>query len=302
MVVFEQVFILFFFGLVGYALAKTGVVNAAHGKTLSVLLVNVFLPASVFNTFSSSFNVGYLSQNGPFLLVALAANAVIVLISILVGRLFSREKYEQKIFEYTTVSPNFGYFGYALALALFGSNLEMMVFTMPTLVYVHTYGFAVLTKSKMNLRGLFNPVTVALLVGALVGILGFAPALPTVLTSITGNAAACMGPVSMLLAGIVVSEYRLSDMFSDWRTYAITAIRLLVLPLLGGLIFSTFATPTQLGAVVLFLALPCGLNTVVFPKSVDEDCHLGASMAIVSNILACLTIPIVLAIFGISVI
>ena len=104
----------------------------------------------------------------------------------------------------------------------------------------------------------------------------------------------------MLLAGIVVSEYRLRDMFRDPRTYIITAIRLLALPLLGGLLLAPFTTPAQLASVVVFLALPCGLNTVVFPKLVDEDCRLGASMAIVSNILACATIPLVLWIFGIG--
>ena len=300
MVVFEQVFILFFFGVVGYVLAKTGLVNAAHGKILSALLVYVMLPANIFNTFSARFSIGYLSDNAPFLLVALVALALLVGASLLVSRLLSRDKYEQKIFEYTTVSPNFGYFGYALAASLFGTAFEMMVFTMPMIVYVHTYGFAVLTKSKLNLRGLVNPVTVALLIGAVVGITGVS--VPFVLTDITTRAADCMGPVSMLLAGIVVSQYPLRDMFNNRRAFAMSAVRLLALPLIGGLLAAPFTTPAQFSAILLFLSLPCGLNTVVFPKLVDEDCRLGASMAIISNILCCLTIPLVLWIFGIRVI
>ena len=298
MVVFEQVFILFFFGVVGYVLAKTGLVNAAHGKILSALLVYVMLPANIFNTFSARFSIGYLSDNAPFLLVALVALALLVGASLLVSRLLSRDKYEQKIFEYTTVSPNFGYFGYALAASLFGTAFEMMVFTMPMIVYVHTYGFAVLTKSKLNLRGLVNPVTVALLIGAVVGITGVS--VPFVLTDITTRAADCMGPVSMLLAGIVVSQYPLRDMFNNRRAFAMSAVRLLALPLIGGLLAAPFTTPAQFSAILLFLSLPCGLNTVVFPKLVDEDCRLGASMAIISNILCCLTIPLVLWIFGVS--
>lgn len=300
MVVFEQVFILFFFGIVGFALAKSGIVRAEHGKVLSALLVNVFLPANVFNTFSTRFTVGYISDNAPFLLLALGVTIALAILGVLVGRLLSRDPYEQKAFEYTVVSPNFGYFGFALAAALFGNALEIMVFTMPVLVYVHTYGFAILTKTKLNLRGLLNPVTVGLFLGALVGLSGIT--LPLVVTDITGRAADCMGPISMLLAGIVVSEYRLRDMFSDPRTYIITAIRLLALPLVGGLVLAPFTTEAQLASIVLFLSLPCGLNTVVFPKLVDENCRLGASMAIISNILACATIPLVLWLFGVSVV
>lgn len=298
MVVFEQVFILFFFGIIGYTLAKTGVVDAAHGKLLSALLVYVLLPANIFNTFSVRFTVGYISENASFLGLSFLVVGALSVLGFFVGRLFSRDPYEQRIFEYTTVSPNFGYFGYALAASLFGDALEIMVFTMPVQIYVHTYGFARLTKSRFRLKELLQPVTLAILLGAVVGLSSLP--LPSVVTDVAGRAAACMGPVSMLLAGIVVSEYRLRDMFTDKRTYLITAIRLLALPLLGGLLLTPFTTPVQLASIVLFLSLPCGLNTVVFPKLVDEDCHLGASMAIISNILACLTIPLVLWIFGIG--
>ena len=298
MVVFEQVFILFFFGLVGYALAKARVVDASHGKLLSALLVYVLLPANLFNTFSQRFSVGYLSENGGFLLLSFLVVGLLSVLAFVVGRLFSRDSYEQKIFEYTTVSPNFGYFGYALAASLFGNALEIMVFTIPVQIYVHTYGFARLTKSRLRLQTLLQPVVLAILLGVGIGLSGLA--LPPLIVDTTGRAAACMGPISMMLAGIVVSEYRFRDMFTDKRTYLATAMRLLALPLAAGFLLSFFVSGRQLASIVLFFSLPCGLNTVVFPKLVDEDCHLGASMAILSNILACATIPLVCWIFGIQ--
>lgn len=298
MVVFEQVFILFFFGLVGYALAKSHLVDASHGKLLSALLVYVLLPANIFNTFSQRFSVGYLSENGEFLLLSFLVIGVLSVLAFFIGRLFSRDPYEQRIFEYTTVCPNFGYFGYALAAALFGDALEIMVFTIPVQIYVHTYGFATLTKSRFRPKTLLQPVTLAIFLGAALGLSGLT--LPHVITDITGRAAACMGPISMLLAGIVVSEYRFRDMFTDKRTYLATAMRLLALPLAAGFLLSFFVSGRQLASIVLFFSLPCGLNTVVFPKLVDEDCHLGASMAILSNILACATIPLLCWIFGIQ--
>ena len=52
---------------------------------------------------------------------------------------------------------------------------------------------------------------------------------------------------------------------------------------------------------VIFYAMPCGLNTVVFPKMFGEDCKIGAGFAFISNIGACFTIPLVFGLFGIAV-
>jgi len=51
---------------------------------------------------------------------------------------------------------------------------------------------------------------------------------------------------------------------------------------------------------VVLLAMPCGLNTIVFPKIVGEKCDIGAGLAFVSNIAACITIPLVFALFEIG--
>ena len=44
-------------------------------------------------------------------------------------------------------------------------------------------------------------------------------------------------------------------------------------------------------------AMPCGLNTIVFPKLIGENCEIGAGLALVSNVLAIFTIPLCVAVF-----
>ena len=50
--------------------------------------------------------------------------------------------------------------------------------------------------------------------------------------------------------------------------------------------------------VVLLYAMPCGLNTIVFPKMVGEDCRPGASMAMISTVACLLTIPLCMQILA----
>ena len=44
-------------------------------------------------------------------------------------------------------------------------------------------------------------------------------------------------------------------------------------------------------AAVLMACMPCGLNTVVFPRMIGQDCRLGAKLILLSCILSCITIP-----------
>jgi len=39
--------------------------------------------------------------------------------------------------------------------------------------------------------------------------------------------------------------------------------------------------------------MPLGLNTIVIPAAYDSDTTIGASMALISNFLALITIPVV---------
>ena len=55
--IFGQVLILFAFAVVGFSLAKGGLVNPSHAGVLSKLLVYVFLPCNVFKTFATNFNL-----------------------------------------------------------------------------------------------------------------------------------------------------------------------------------------------------------------------------------------------------
>jgi len=43
---------------------------------------------------------------------------------------------------------------------------------------------------------------------------------------------------------------------------------------------------------VIVASMPCGLNTVVFPRLVGEDCRMGARMILYSHIFSMATIPL----------
>ena len=125
--------------------------------------------------------------------------------------------------------------------------------------------------------------------------------IPDFIYSIMNDLSACMAPVSMLLAGIVISEFSFKSLLSDPAPYITSVLRLILIPLsVGGILLLVGAPKEVLTVAVLLFSMPCGLNTIVFPKSIDEDCRPGAGIALISSLFSCITVPIILSIFGIA--
>lgn len=299
-IVIEQVLILLLFIAVGYTLGKTKIANSDHSKVLSVLGVYIFIPANIFKTFASRFTVAYLSEKYPLILASAGIVVVMALLSYPIAKLLIKDKYQQAIYRYSLVLPNYGYVGYALAEGIFGADmlLNVMIFALPMSLYTYTIGYCSLTRTKVNLKKLLSPTNVAIVLGAVWGLLGLP--VPSVVGAVFNKASACMGPVSMLLTGIVISQYKLLDLFANKNVYIISMLRLFVIPCAAAGVMCLMGLNPLVPPVLLILAMPCGMNTIVFPKLVGEDCRTGAALTCVTSILCCITIPLCLWLFGIA--
>ena len=107
-----------------------------------------------------------------------------------------------------------------------------------------------------------------------------------------------MSPVSMLLMGMVISQYSMKDMLSCWQNYVIIALRLLVLPCVVTAALRLLNLEMLVLPTLMVLAMPTGMNTIVFSELMGQDSKPGAAMALVSSLLCCGTIPLCLWIFG----
>ena len=234
MAVFEQVLILFSFVTLGYLLSKTGKVNPRHSKILSSVLVNVILPCNVLKAFWGNFTTEYLSENYVMVTLSLAVLLVLAAAAFFAGKLFGRDKYIQKVYEYSIVVPNMGYMGYPLAEAMYGAAglMDLMMFGIPVSLYIYIYGYPILTKTKINLKELLNPVIITMVAAMGLGLSGLQ--MPALVSDILESGSACMGPISMLLTGIVISEYNLKEILGDGKIYIMSALRLVVIPVIIG--------------------------------------------------------------------
>ena len=290
-VIFKQLSILYIFLLVGWLLGKIKKDKAPHSDIISVLLVNVFLPCKVFNTFANNVTVSYLKDHSILLLSSVIVLVILVVIAHFVSKLLTKHAYERKIYAYSIAIANYAYLGYALIESVFGESVlaQFMLFAIPFIFYTYTIGYAMLTGGKAPIKRLLNPITVAIVIGLVFGLAGWK--LPDMLTTVVSSASACVGPLSMLLTGITLSTFAFRDLLSNKTAYLFSALRLVVIPAVAYFICRGARLDWLAPMVLILTCMPCGLNTIVFPKLIGEDCKTGARLALITHVFSLITLP-----------
>ena len=288
----RQMIFLFVFILVGLALGKTGKIDPDHAGIISTLLVYVCTPCVNFRTFARNFTPAYLREGYLYLVAAVLIIGLLHFSGGWFAGKLTKDPYEKKVWQYSLVVPNFGFMGVPVVSGAMGEKalMDFMMFSLPFSLYVYAYALPTLTRSRPSFRNFLNPPMLAILGGMAVGLSGLS--LPDAVTELIGPAADVLGCFGMILLGAVISRFSLRDMLGNRNLYIITALRLVGIPILVGLP-AMLLLPAEMGLIILiFCSLACGLNTVVFPKLVGENCLPGAGIALVSSIAACVTIPL----------
>ena len=293
----EQLLVLYIFIFLGWLFGKVKPETAQGSKLLSFLLVNLLLPSKVFLNFSQSFTVSYFKENYLTVIISVSVLTALALLAIPLSSLLSKKDYEKRVYRYSFVLTNYAYMGYTLIENAMGKSAlaNMMTFCIPFAIYTYTFGYVMLTGNGRFAKKLINPMIGATVLGCAFGLCG--AQLPGILNTALSSASACVGPLSMLLIGLVLASFPNKELLPDKGTLAFVGLRLLILPsmVLGickllSLVFTL--PPAVYPFAVLVACMPCGLNTVVFPKLVGEDCRRGARMVLYSHLFSIASISL----------
>ncbi|MBO5020725.1 MAG: AEC family transporter [Clostridia bacterium] len=295
-VVFKNVAILMLFAVIGFVLAKFKKVDSKSTKFLSTLVVFVFLPATTFKSFATNFTIQYIKEKYDILIVSAIGTIVIATLGFFLTKLLTKDKYRRSVYTYSLTVPNTGYMGLPLVQAIFPAEvLNFLLFILPINIYLYSIGYCSLIKAKLSFKKLINPPLIAIALGAIFGLSGLT--LPDFATDFLSTASAPMGPCTMLILGMTLSEYRFGKLLKNPMNYVISFLRLCVIPAAMFFVLNLLGIKNAILPALVAYSMPCGLNTVVFPKLVDEDCETGAALALISTAFSMATIPIMLHFF-----
>ncbi len=287
--------------LIGYIMRRSGKVEHKAAKVLSILTTHIFSPCYTLKTLPKNFTLANLGSNLAVLGLSCALLGLVILLSRFLAKKLGRTDFETRSLTYVFAFANTGYFGYPVIEGVFGEAVlsQFMVFCIPFNITLGSYGYGLFMSAgeKINWKKAFtSPVMFGYYGGIILGLSGIP--LGGLITDTLSGLGACMSPASMLSAGIVLGATGVAKLLSGVRPYVYSLIRLVGIPAL-------FAAPLFL-AVYLFkldgiflilpmaaLALPVGLNTVVYPESFGYDASDNAKLCFVSFLMSILTLPVV---------
>ena len=130
---------LFLFVLIGLILGKTKRVDSRHSGIISALIVYVCLPFVNFRTFARNFTPTYLRDSYIYVIAAVIVIAVLHFSGGWLSSKLTEDPYEQKVWQYSLVVPNFSYMGISLVSGVLGEKalIDCMVFGLPFNLYIY---------------------------------------------------------------------------------------------------------------------------------------------------------------------
>ena len=312
--IFNQMIILFSFIVIGYLLFKCKILPQNSDVVLSKIENYLFLPALVLGTYVEKCTIATLVSAWKPLAFACALLVVVLPLSYLLAKWIYRDDYLRKIAQYGLTISNISFMGNAIMLAVFPSVFfEYTIFILPIGFLSYLWGVPALLLGREDgekrktgeiIKNLLNPTVLAMLLGIIIGILGWK--LPNPLISVLNGAGACMAPTAMILTGVIIGKSYLRTSLLQWRVYVISIIRMLVYPLVYiGIVMwipiGSLFTENMLICGMMFMCLSMGLNAVVIPTAYGRDTTEATSMALVTSLLSIGTIPLVFWLFQILV-
>ena len=285
--------------MIGYVLNKLKLLPENSDAVLAKLETFVLVPALNISTFMNYCTVESLVKYRSFIVVSAVLIVSAVVLSYPLSKIFSNDSYQRNIYKYALAFGNFGFLGNAVVPIILGEEFlyPYLLFSLPLNAVCYIWGFSVLIPKGNNknniLKNLLNPCVISIVVGAVLGLTGVQPVIPTFFKLSLSNLSACMGPVAMILTGFVVAKYSFGSLLKKPFVYLASLFRLILLPTTYLAALYLLKTDPLIIKMCLFaFATPLGLNTVVFPSAYDQDASTGASMALISHTLSVITIPL----------
>lgn len=288
--------------LMGFAATKKKILKEEDTAVLSSVCLYLVCPSVLL----SSFQLELTSDKVHKLLLAFAGAIVVHIVYIIVTWLLSR-KIALKPVQYTSlIYSNAGNLILPLVSAVLGpeSVIYACAYMSVQTILFWTHAILVLGgKGQISAKKIIlNPNMIAIVASLIMFFCNIR--LPQVVTNALSSVGAMVGPISMLIVGMIMASVNLKEVFSDIKSYLICLGRLIVYPLLMILLLwasrLTVLVPMTKDVFLITLlaaAAPSASSIVQAAKLYHRD-SVGASVINVMSVVLCIvTMPIMVFIY-----
>lgn len=292
-IISNQIMKMFLILILGFFCYRIKLIDHQGNKTLSNLLLMVVNPLLIFDSFLQKFTPEILRG----FLIAILLGFLSHFVGIAAGSLFFSKKSspDYNVEQFSCVYSNCGFMGIPLVNSIFGSQgvIYLTAYMLAFNVLSWTHGLFLITGNaspKQMKKGLTSPA----MIGTLMGLVLFLTQLklPSLLADTIDYITAMNTPMAMMIAGISLAETDFLGALKNKRLYLVSAVKLLLLPLVMLGIFSLLpADSTVLCTILIATACPAATTCTMFALRYNANYQYASEIFAFSTILSLATIP-----------
>ncbi|OGO77674.1 MAG: hypothetical protein A2Y23_13905 [Clostridiales bacterium GWB2_37_7] len=295
----NQIFILFIIMFIGVIAKKQGIINENVEKSMSTLLIRIGMPAMVLSASSIAYSSEILPNMLSIFLVTAVSYIVIIGFGMISSSLFKFEKNTANVYISLIVFANVGFMGYPVARALYGeigvfyTSIVNLIFS----VMMWTYGILLYnSKEKINFKSLTNIGTISSLLGIVLFLLQVS--IPAPILSALDLTGRITTPLSMLLIGALIANLKIKALFSDWKIYWTSFIKLLFIPMVTALLLKLLNfNDIVVSICTIMAAMPSAATNAIFANEFDVNPTFASVGVFITTLLCIITLPLIIYFF-----
>ena len=289
----------------GYLLIKTKLLKKEQSGALSMLLMYVGMPFLIFSSTINNItiNTELLATIGIVLGIGVVYTFAMFFVSKPLTKM-EREEKTQGMMRFSSVFSNNGFLGIPLAMAVFGAGsmalMVVIILNIVTNVLMYTLGIYLISgdRKAISLKKAFlNPVLIAFVIGIIANLLdvkGYVPEVATYSTHFSN----LVTPISMTILGMKMGGVKFLELFKSWKTYYVSALKLVVFPMIiVAIVFvlnqvTAIITPDMVLGVLIAFAMPTAGLASTFSDNFGGDTENAVAFTLGTTVLSIVTIPL----------
>ena len=284
--------------LVGFFAARRGLWAAELNKHISVFVLNVTAPLLILSSVMGEGLVFEAAVIGQLLLVSLLNYVILVGAAYAATSIWHLEGFRRGLLRFMLSFGNVTFIGFPVLMAIFGERAVFYgaVLTIPFNLLIFTLGIEFIAgtgklRSAFRPRRMFSPCVVAAMLAAVLALLKVQP--PQVMGDFCHLIGDMTIPCALLIIGSSLSRIPLRDMAGNRFVYTMSALRLLILPLVVLGVFRLLGFDAYVTNVAAVLSgMPVAANGIMFCIRYGRDDRLMAQGIFISTLLSIFSIPL----------
>lgn len=283
----------------GIFFRKKNYITDSQNEGITSIVVNLTWPCLVIDAMQMEFNSQVLRDSLYILVLAAVIFVVVGILSLLISSAMKLSRTKQYLTIFMLVFGNTGFIGIPVIKALYGGEAifysaivelinDVLLFTVGILLIQLSAG----AKLKMDPKQFLSPGFVGVLIGLALFVLNIQ--LPSVIGDTIETIGNATTPLTMFAIGVQLAGMKIREITGDWKVYAITAIKLLIVPLVALLIVKLWAGDFTLleKVLVISFAMPVASCASIFSQQYKGEAAFATKTVLISTVCSIVAIPI----------